>query len=220
MRSQGGPRTPRRRENLFNMKLQNPPKHTVTSGADMRAFHGSAALKKFYVNRVVAHRKADEIIAGSYWVEEGGVFKGCSAGCALHTRNPHEVVESLIGIPRILFKLNDRLFEGTHACDTAAAKLWPERFMSAAKPGTDLSMVWPHFALWLLVDEKTGVINHAKSERNRESIRGVAELYRQWCNGCKPAADLWVKARAAADARKARYSGMCDKLVGLMDAAK
>jgi hypothetical protein len=61
------------------------------------AFHGDPAIKAFYLGRVRAHRKADEIRHGFYW--QGG--KGCAVGCTLHS-NSHTAYEDELGIPRIL----------------------------------------------------------------------------------------------------------------------
>ncbi len=42
----------------------------------MKAFKGKKEIKKKYLDRVIAHRKADEIVKGAYW--ENG--KGCAVG--------------------------------------------------------------------------------------------------------------------------------------------
>ncbi len=207
-----------------------------TKSSPIIAFHGDLAIKAKYLARVEAHQRADEIVAGQYW--ENG--KGCAVGCTLHS-GVHRDYETELGIPQVLARLEDRLFEGLYAGDPSLAKAWPSRFLNAPKPGADLSMIWPKFAYWLLVDEKYGVIRFAKNERNREAIRGIGELYRQWCDGVKPATELWVKARtdayADADAAYAAYAAdayadayadaarhkarvrMADKLIELINAA-
>jgi len=184
------------------------------------AYHGDKRIKAKYLGRVRAHRKADEIISGRYW--ENG--KGCAIGCTIHGSN-HAAYETELGVPRSLARLEDRLFEGLYATrNFPLAKEWPERFLSAIKPGSDLSLVWTKFALWLLSDEKDGVIRFAKRADTRTAIEGVSALYRRWAAGDKPATSEWESARkiaaaAAAAARSKHYRTMADKLIELLKAA-
>ena len=104
----------------------------------MQAFLGKASVKREYLSRVRKHRKADELIHGTYW-EHG---KGCAVGCTVHSGN-HGDYETQLGIPRILARLEDGIFE---SLSNGKAQEWPERFLSAIKPGADLSLVWPKFA--------------------------------------------------------------------------
>lgn len=60
----------------------------------------------------------------------------------------------------------------------------------------DYSMLWPKFALWMLIDKKHGVINRAKTEESQGAIENVSKLYAQWISGTKPSAQEW---RSAAD---------------------
>ena len=46
----------------------------------MRAFHNDPKLKKFFIARVKAQEKADEIVKGRYW--ENG--KGWAVGSTIH----------------------------------------------------------------------------------------------------------------------------------------
>src|SRR5438270_5254012 len=112
----------------------------------MIAFHGNQGLKEKYVARVKMHAAADEIVRGYYW-QHG---KGCAVGCTIHGAD-HGRYEKELGIPRVLAHLADRIFEGMGNGD---AKEFPLAFLSAIKPGADLSRVWPQFAYWLLVDAK------------------------------------------------------------------
>src|SRR5256885_1696028 len=78
---------------------------------DLRAFHGDLAIKAKYIARVNAHRLGDELVQGRYW--ESG--KGCAVGCTVHKdgyENPHAAYEVELGIPRIVARLEDRIFEG------------------------------------------------------------------------------------------------------------
>jgi hypothetical protein len=186
------------------------------------AFHGDPKIKRKYLSRIRAHRKADDIISGQYWEMHGERMKGCAVGCTLHSSN-HAAYETELGIPRVLARLEDRLFEGLWSTGNRdAAKAWPQQFLSAAKPGADLSMVWPRFAHWLLVDETHGVLRHAKREKSKESIRRVAALYARWIVGDKPTHNEWAAAAyaaAAAAAYAAAYAAAADAAAAAYAAA-
>ena len=81
------------------------------------AFHGDKSIKATYVKRVKEHEKADEIIKGRYW--ENG--KGCAVGCTIHS-SYHNSYETELGIPTVLAKLQDRIFEG-------ASNEWSKPFL-------------------------------------------------------------------------------------------
>lgn len=50
----------------------------------MIAFHGKKSIKTHYVNQIKAHVKADELVQGyGYW-QDG---KWCAVGCTLHSAN-------------------------------------------------------------------------------------------------------------------------------------
>ena len=93
----------------------------------LQAFHNEKEVKDKYVNRVIAHRKADNIIQGTGW-EEG---KGCAVGCTLE-RYTHESYPIELGIPEWLAHLEDTLFEGMEQKD---AMVWPENFLKAIPLG-------------------------------------------------------------------------------------
>ena len=123
--------------------------HKLSSkGTAMLAFHNDPAVKAKYLNRVLAHAAADEIIHGTYW-ERG---KGCAVGCTIHSGD-HKNYETELGVPIMLARLEDRLFEGMQNGDS---KQFPARFLEAIQPGADLSRVgwlWLH---WLLTEELAG----------------------------------------------------------------
>ena len=167
----------------------------------MIAYLGKSSVKKFYLDRVRAHRKADELVKGQYW-EEG---KGCAVGCTIHSGN-HVDYETLIGVPRELARLEDVHFERLENGD---AQLWPERFLSAIRVGADLHMVWPRYARWMLeVLPKT-----KNNKRANKSIASVLALYAEWCeSGVQPgagrfaAASTYAAASAAYSAAAAYYA--------------
>ncbi|HZQ08652.1 MAG TPA: hypothetical protein VFD70_18870, partial [Anaerolineae bacterium] len=162
------------------------------------AYHGDPEVKEKYLARVRAHRAADQIIHGAYW--QGG--KGCAVGCTIHG-DDHSAYERELGIPRIIAKLEDRIFEGM---SNSASLMFPERFLDAIPVGADLSMVWYKFAHWLLVDPEHGVICFA-NEKTRPAIEKVALLYQRKIEGHYIFEEEWKDAhRHAADAADAAYA--------------
>src|SRR5579864_7773069 len=172
---------------------------TTTKTKPLLAFHGDTKIKRTYLSRVRAHRKADEIASGFYWEKRGDKMMGCAVGCILHS-NRHENAATELGIPPILARLLDRFFESLWNRDREFAKALPERFIAAPKPGADLSLVWAKWCLWMLLDEKSGVINFTKREKSIEAIKGVGALYRRWAAGDKPATSEWESAKNLAAA--------------------
>jgi hypothetical protein len=159
------------------------------------AFHGKESIKKKYLSRVRAHRVADEIIQGTTWTGK----KGCAVGCTLHAYD-HLAYERELGIPMMLARLEDSIFEGLSVNDS---KAWPEDFLNAIPVGADLSMIWPRFALYLIIDKKEGVIRFAKRSDVKKALREVASLFQEWIStGIKPSDTKWRE--AAQKARTAR----------------
>jgi hypothetical protein len=156
----------------------------------LRAYHGNPEIKQKYLSRVRAHAKADEIIHGTYW-EDG---KGCAVGCTIHSGD-HSAYEKEMGIPRVLAQLEDGIFESIPNGDS---KLWPGKFLAAIKPGADLGMVWPRFAVWLLADAKWGTIQYARTDLQRKSIQAVADAYQSLIDGTAILIE-WFQLRRAAD---------------------
>lgn len=143
------------------MKQINQPK--------LLSFHNDPAIKEKYLNRLRLHYKADEIIKGTYW--ENG--KGCAVGCTVHSSN-HASYESELGIPQILARLEDRIFEGL---PNEKAKEFPIQFLEAIPVGVDLDPVWRKFMIWLLIDETEGVIRQAKIDKTKKAIKDVAKAF-------------------------------------------
>ena len=179
----------------------------------MQAFHNDATIKSAIMAGLAVHRAADELVQGSYW--ENG--KGCAVGCTLETIRvmkgaktidhfSHKLAETETGIPQILWRLEDCIFEGL---PNAAAKGWPEQFTDAIRPGADLAMIWPRFALWLLTEELPQFTRRAASTA---ALAEVAVLYREWCeSGKNPNCERWIGVRenagaAAAAADDAAYA--------------
>jgi hypothetical protein len=148
------------------------------------AYHGDPATKEKYIARVRAHRAAERLVQGRTWQGPRGSEKGCAIGCTLEAYDHHRYPIEL-GVPVELARLEDRIFEGL---DVETAMAWPERFLSAIRPGADLSGVWPKFAIWLLE------VMCAKSD----AAKPVASLYRRRLEGSEPTRADWLAARDSA----------------------
>ena len=154
-------------------------------------------FKAKLVAEIIKHREQDKIIQGIYWDENRQ--KGCAVGCAIHSLNiieggnlstsKHSVYPDRFGIPIVLARLEDRIFEGLSVEDS---KTWPENFMSAVPEETDLSLVWAKFAVWLLNDVK-------QYSKKPEVIEKVADLYLELVEGRTVSSDQWLEARKTAN---------------------
>ena len=171
-------------ENLLRKNIEMNPFQV-----DFVAFRNDPKIKEKYLARVRAHRAADQIIKGKYW-EDG---RGCAVGCTVHS-DSHTAYEKELGIPRILARLEDGIFEGL---PNGKALAWPEAFLEAIPVGADLSLVWPKFAVWLLGDPNEGVIRFAKTERTKKAIQATVDAYQLVIEGTAESVD-WGKLRAAA----------------------
>ena len=163
----------------------------------MLAFGDTAVTKIQLVESLERHAAVDAFIKGRYWSDG----KGCAVGCSLHDFHAepgdHAAYEPLFGIPQVLARLEDGIFEGL---PIDAAKEWPLRFARAVRPGADLTSVWPKFAVWLLVDPEHGVIRYAKTDATRKAIQDVADGYVAGIEGRPLIRDEWMNLRRAAAA--------------------
>ena len=196
------------------------PVHESAVGGDgegdtsMKAFLGDPAIKQQYLARLRAHAQADELIHGTYW-EHG---KGCAVGCTVHSSN-HTAYETELGIPEVLARLEDGLFESLPNGD---AKEFPIQFLDAIPVGADLSRVWPSFAVWLLLDKEDGVIRFSTGfPQVQETIQGIGNLFKKVLNGqpvteaARAAGAARAAAGAAGAARFEHYAcGLLDLIVG------
>jgi hypothetical protein len=126
------------------------------------AFHNDNAIRQKYLDRVIAHKDADEIIQGAYW--ENG--RGCAVGCTIHG-SEHAKYETELGIPQALARLEDRIFEGL---TNGLAKEWPLRFLQAVPLGKDLSLVSWKFLYWLQKE------NLKESKKNKMPANVIAAI--------------------------------------------
>jgi hypothetical protein len=158
----------------------------------MRAFHGDPAIRETYLARVHAHAAADEIVHGIYW-ERG---KGCAVGCTIHSGR-HSNYETELGIPQMLARLEDRLFEGMA---NGKSKEFPARFLEAIPVGADLSRVGWQFLYWLLTEELTS----RDDPRVAKQIKACAGVLVPLTKGLPADREAALKARA--DAGAAAYA--------------
>ena len=109
-------------------RTNNKQENKIMREKIMVAFHGDEKTKEFFVNRVMAHRAADEICSGFYWQNGKGLR---SRPCTVHS-NDHAAYEREMGIPRVLAFIEDTIFENLCSLHASpdVAKLWPERFIS------------------------------------------------------------------------------------------
>jgi hypothetical protein len=180
----------------------------------MKAYHGLQEVKDKRIAIMRDHMAADELVRGTYGTQlPDGRRVGCAVFCTVGSSR-HAAYEAQLGIPRVIARLEDGIFEGLPA---DRFKEWPIEFLKAIPVGADLSMVWPAFAVWLMTDEEFGVLRLAKSERAKASILAVAGMYSRILAGetvpleerrkiyknaaaAASAADAYVAAYVAADA--------------------
>lgn len=142
------------------------------------AFHNDPKIKAKYVARVKAHAEADEIIKGIYW-QDG---KGCAVGCTIEG-DDHSKYEKELGIPEILARLEDGLFEEMSNKD---AMKFPLRFIEAVPVGADLSMVFTKLVIWEWEDKKHGLKNLKDIKSDKElydCCESVVNLYKRVLDG-------------------------------------
>lgn len=111
----------------------------------MKAYHNDPALKQWALDKIRKHREADKLVQGIYW--KNG--KGCAVGCIIES-DDHAEYEAKLGIPQMLARLEDCIFEGL---PNEQAMEWPERFLDSIPVGADLSLVGWKFLYWLLTEE-------------------------------------------------------------------
>ena len=115
------------------------------------SFHGKQEIKDEYIARVKDHQASDRIVKGQYW--ENG--KGCAVGCTIEG-NEHNKYETELGIPEILARLEDGLFE---EMSNEEAMKFPLRFLEAIPVGADLSKVFTKLIIWEWEDAEYGLKN-------------------------------------------------------------
>ncbi|MGI4873076.1 MAG: hypothetical protein ACRYFX_18105 [Janthinobacterium lividum] len=158
----------------------------------LRAFHQDSALKARYLARIQAHQRAGEVVRGrgpGAPTDTPTGWCGSAAGCTVHVADaPYTAAETQLGVPRLLVQLEDLLFEGLSA---ERRQTWASDFLQAVPVGANLTAVWPQLATWLLLDANDGLLRLAKTDEQRQTIRGAAALYQQPLLGADAAPDEW-----------------------------
>ena len=173
----------------------------------MLSFHNEQAVKDKYVNRVIFHQEADNLIRGIGWT--GG--KGCAVGCTLenydHTQYPVE-----LGIPEWLAQLEDGLFEGM---TEDKSKTWPQKFLESIPLGIgerDFEIKVKAPFLVFILRETLNTFDNEKYEAVTAAVNGAITLWqrndigsRKWNEAAARAAKAaaWAAARAAIWAARA-----------------
>ena len=158
------------------------------------AYNNDPKVKQKYVNRMIAHRKADEVIQG----EGFNNGRGCAIGCTLdkydHNAWAIEICGDDGGEHVELGRLVDGIFE---SLPKDKAPQFAQDVLEAIPHGADLSLVTTEFKLWLLKDKEHGVYKYADSQ-GKKAINQVAGLLRRKIAGVKVRQKSWVAARVAA----------------------
>ena len=187
----------------------------------LTSFKGNKKLKSMLLTELGKHRKADQIIKGTYERYEGKEFKGCAVGCSVYSLNQklgknystsdHSAYETELGIPEWLARLEDTIFEGL---PTKESQLWPERFTKAIPIGVDLNPIKYKFCAFILKENIDRVltlkIEDSLKEQVVKSIQGVLVLHEnaiktgKWDESAESAA--WSAAESARSAAESAWS--------------
>lgn len=173
------------------------------------AFHGSQFEKDAVLAKLRDYAAAGVIVKGRYW--HNG--RGCAVGCL--TRDPnggHASYERLFGIPEMLARLEDFLFE---ALPLNESRVWPLRFMDAIKPGSDLNRVGWQFLHWLILDlsAQPFAISVLKALKQTAEVIEPATCGFPIDKGAAEAAEAAVYAVQAADATRIARRAATDAAV-------
>ena len=103
----------------------------------MKAYLNDATLKEKTITDMKADIKAELLVKGHYW----NGTNGCFVGCVIRGYS-HADFEVKLGIPRILARLADRLFDGVTYDES---KKFAINFLEAIPVGVDLTSVWDKF---------------------------------------------------------------------------
>jgi hypothetical protein len=176
------------------------------------SFYGKQEIKDAKIADLKKHRELDNLMQKSYFDRDKQ--KGCAVTCTMfspedfkslkvNTSDIHGRYETQLGIPRIIARLEDRIFEGM---PIDAAKEWPLKFIEAVPVGVNIEHVWRKFMIWLLIDDTAGVIKFTKREDSRQAIRNVAEAFARSLETTVLRDEWWKLRSAAAAADAAAYA--------------
>ena len=118
-------------------------------------------------SEVQKHIAADQIVQGKYWDIEDN--KGCFIGCLAHANNP-KYLESQYGIPLMLTRISEAIFEGLDYSKQEHVKFFANFPDSVATDNKDLSLVSWKF-LKAILEELPNQTSESKTV-----IEGISQL--------------------------------------------
>ncbi len=139
-----------------------------------------------------AHQKADEYKSGTYSWKNGA----CAIGCAIRDckseglipRNvdpgDHAALAKATGIPEMVLRLEDNVFEGLAAGERPS---WPPRFWRAVNPSAD----YTHLPARIMARLADRLAVDAINADVRESATAVSNLWRRRAAGDEPSEAEW-----------------------------
>lgn len=113
----------------------------------------------------------------------------------------HSFYSSEVGVPLTIAYAEHALFKELSVVESGR---WPERFLNALTTDVDgetLNNAWREFALFVLNDEKNGLITVARTPEQRDAILRIVELFETRTDS----ADEWKE--AGRNARQVSHSG-------------
>jgi hypothetical protein len=185
---------------------------------ELKAYKNDPKLKSSLLKEIEKHRKADEIIQGTYGKHDGSKFKACAVGCSIYSlgqiqgktysTSDHFVYETELGIPEWLARLEDTIFEGL---PVEEGKKWPGLFAKSIAVGVNLEPIRWQFSAFLLRENIKRVlalkdISDELKTQVVDAIRGVLVVTEtgEWNESAMSAAEsvAWIAARSAERAAK------------------
>ena len=173
-----------------------------------RAYTHPQITRDAFLAELRWHQDHDRIVSGTYGDGTPDAnFKACAVGCSLHSvkkllhvkgkfdYGDHAQYPVYLGIPQILAKTQDRVFEGLRGTKQTE---FPLRFSAAIQTGADLSGVWPKFMARVLREIALPAVSEKHSKSRVAVARVAAGLETGWLNDSPQEARS--AAYAAADA--------------------
>ena len=184
----------------------------------MLSYLNDKKLKQDMVKEMELHLKQDQFIKGVY-SKTNGIFKGCSIGCAIDSLNriknktipysQHSGLETELGIPKWLARLNDTLYEGL---PTEKAGKFSVDFLKAIPVGVNLDIVRHKLCAFILTGNIQRVLALKIKDDLKEKIvialKMVLELHEKTILNGAWDDSAWSTARSAAEsvARSAAWA--------------
>jgi hypothetical protein len=170
--------------------------------------HANMTVLEKLIPLADAHQAADEYRTGHYWEENE---TGCAVGCTIHDaialgvlpkgteHGSHESIASATGLPEMVWRLADNIFEGL---PSDIRPSWTPRFLRAASRCTNPAPV-PARIMARLAERLAG-------DATREDVKTVclvvAGLWKRRASGNEPDEAEWDAAREQAYAAREQSS--------------